>query len=856
MRRTGWTACALVAGVLALYANSLGHGFHYDDGHSLVDNEAVRTLGNTGRFFVDPGAFSAMPEARMYRPLLLLTYALNHAVGGDRPFGYHLVNVLLHAANAGLLWLLARRLLGSSGTALAAALLFATHPAISETVDYVSARSSSLAALFVLGGLLVVVAGAPGARARQHVALTGLAALALLAKSEGIALLPLAALCLLQTRAQVRAWTLLAGPAVAAVAYVAGTRQIIGKAFLEPVRSAAVQLGTQVKAIPFYAHTCLMPVRLSIEPQFTEAHGVSAAVAASLALCACLAGAVVVLRRLCPAAASGAAWFAVTLAPSSVVPLNVLVNEHRLYLPLAGGAILAAALLGAAGQRRRWFLPALLALWVALVVQRNGDWASEEAIWGDAVRKGPGMPRALVNLGKAYLEDGRYDEAIAASQRALALDPGLARAHYNIGTAHLQQRQYEEAVASYERALELEPHLMEALNNLGNAFKEQGLYWRAIEHYRRALGVFDHASLHHNLGSAFLAAGEADSAVAHFERARLLGSDNRETVEGLARALRQGERLAAAAQLLSRSLRRWPDDAELLALLGATQAALGHDGEALAAYRRAGLSEADARLRLGEGAQVRDDWARAMAQYKAGLEAAPADARLHDALGTARYALNDRDGALAAYRRAAELDPTFASAFRHIGLVYLRHHRVTEALAALERARDLEGGAAGPTWELLARAYADAGRPREAIAAYGRALELEPGRAEVYHNLAALLETTGAFARAEGLYRDAIERDPRFAQAHFNLGHLLLEQRRYAEAAQWIEKAIALEPGSAEAYVNLASACLNLGRHGAAAAAYERFLELHPADDELRRKVVRQLELLRAGRKSSPVSSD
>lgn len=832
--------------VFILYANTLGNNFHYDDTHSLIDNTSVRSLGNVGRFFLDPGSFSAMPDARMYRPLLLVTYAVNYAIDGYDAFGYHLFNVLLHAANACLVWHVARRVLGGHGTALTAALLFATHPVVSESVNYVSSRSTSLAALFVLGAVIALVDGSRRPSWRHHAALTVLAAAALLSKSVGVVLLPAAALWLWLLGPGTRAsWTLLVGPAVAAGAYVMGTRVIVGKALFEPVRTLGIQVATQLKAIPFYAYTNLMPAHLSVEPQFFEAPGVLGLVPLlALALTICMAAAVVVLRRMCPAAAFGAGWFAVTLAPSSVVSLNVLVNEHRLYLPLVGGVLLAGALLGSAGARLRAFAPALLAVWAVLVWQRNGDWVSEETIWLDAARKGPAMPRVHVNLGKGYLESERYEEAIVASRRGLALDPDISLAHYNIGTAYLSLERYEEAVASFEAALELQPGMMEALNNLGNSYQHQGRYELAIDTFREALAAYEWSQLHHNLGAAFLAAGSIDSALAHFQSAFDLTPADRETTEGLARALIKAERLQSAQRLLVGALREAPDDEELLRLLASAQMGMDRDHEALATFRRSGLTAAEAHLRIAGAARERHIWRRAREHYEAGLETAPEDARLLDGLGTVLVAEGEWRSALVLFRRAAEQDPVLATSFRNIGLVNLHHHRLSEALAALERARDLDTDD-GKTWELLGRAYALGERRSEAIAAYDRAIELQPARAELFHNLAVLHEANGQMKEAERLYRKAIRRDPEQEKALYNLGYLLLEQERWAEAVTVIEDLLEKAPGQVLAYVNLANAYLNLGDAEGAIEAYERFLILYNDDDDTRRKVQRQLLLLR-----------
>ena len=129
-----WTVLAVLA--LLAYHNSFDNSFHFDDSHSIVDNPHIRSLANIPRFFVDPAAFSVMPQGAMYRPLLLVSYALNYAVSGYEIASYHVVNFLLHVVNAGLVYLLGLRLLGCRRSALMGAALFAVHPVLSEPVNY------------------------------------------------------------------------------------------------------------------------------------------------------------------------------------------------------------------------------------------------------------------------------------------------------------------------------------------------------------------------------------------------------------------------------------------------------------------------------------------------------------------------------------------------------------------------------------------------------------------------------------------------------------------------------------------------------------------------------------------------
>src|SRR5262245_34662478 len=99
-RRAEWTAwclAALLAVVIgAAYSNSFGIGYRFDDWHVLENNPHVRSLANVPRFFVDANTTSVLHENKDLRPVLMTTFALNHAVSGDEPWSWHLLNVVLH----------------------------------------------------------------------------------------------------------------------------------------------------------------------------------------------------------------------------------------------------------------------------------------------------------------------------------------------------------------------------------------------------------------------------------------------------------------------------------------------------------------------------------------------------------------------------------------------------------------------------------------------------------------------------------------------------------------------------------------------------------------------------------------
>ncbi len=509
---------ALVAVVilgLAAYLPSLGNPFHYDDFHSLVDNPHIRTWASLPAFFTSPEVFSSDPRAAMYRPLVLVSYAVNYSLSGDAPWSYHALNLAVHLAVAWAVYRLGRRWTGGPAGAVMAMAVVALHPINSEAVNYVSSRSESLCALFLLLALLAYDRGlgAAGAEAGapppvgRHWRLLGPLALAasLLAKSVGIALLPLLPLW--------RAWRW-AGPALApadpgavaaaaaatapaaavtgdgprvltwlartwrhdrlywlvGLAYLGSTRQLLSTALVEQaVRPLGAQLLTQTKALVYYVYLMLVPVSLSVDHQFVVARTPWQPVVLLALACMGSGGWLVWRGRdwLGPGWRLWLLWPLVILLPTLVVPLNVLVNEHRLYLP----SVAAGLGMGWLWEQRRWSarrLPLALAAAGLLTMavlsgQRTFVWSSGERLWQDALAKGPLMPRPRIEWADRLKEAGRPAAAMAEYQRALSSYPEALTvldrvvAWNNLGATCLAAGRFVDAVNAYQQALALDP---------------------------------------------------------------------------------------------------------------------------------------------------------------------------------------------------------------------------------------------------------------------------------------------------------------------------------------------------------------------------------------------------------------
>jgi tetratricopeptide (TPR) repeat protein len=692
-----WTLILPAVAAFCVYANSLPGTFHYDDHHSIVRNPHIRDLANLPRFFVDPSTFSGDTDKGMYRPVLLTSLAANHAVHGYDPAGYHAVNLALHGLAAALLCGLVMRLSASTAVGLAAGLVFAVHPLTAEPVNYVSSRSELLLGVFVLACLWAHVAG------RRGLALVA-CGLALLSKATAVMLLPLLIV--------VDRWVLRRGPDGLrgsasryagyfglTVAYLVAivVNGYLTRSVAAPVRDLPTQWLTQLKAPAYYLRLLAVPQPLSVEPAFTESATFSGVVVVGLLFV--LSAAWLLWQGCARRVAAGSAGLVVgaglLLLPTSGMPLNMLVNERRLYLV---AALLTVALVGLVRRRT----PALLAVVVLslLTVQRNEAWASPVRLWEAARTAGSSSYRMWVNLGKAYQEEGRTDEAEAAYRRALELDDRYADAWNNLAVVAHAQGRVADAISLYEEALRRDDSMEE---------------------------------IHLNLADAYLALGQPDEAERVYERALALDPANGRAWNNLGELRMALRRPQAALVAFDRAADLLPDRFEPHNNRGNALDGLGRRAEAAEAYRRAldlGQGEAGrgaVHANLGETLRRLGD-ARAAAHLDSAVLQQPTPA-VFDYRARLAWDEGRMDDAAADWRRSVDLDPQRASAWTGLGEVALRRGDAVTAAAAFARALS-EGESLRARWGLaLARDRSGhVAAARDAYAAYLDAAPKSDGR--------------------------------------------------------------------------------------------------------------------------------
>jgi len=549
-----WPLFFLVVITAVCYINSLHGDFVFDD-MVLVFSPAMLNI----HALHDIAAYADGP-----RMILFLTYGLNHYFGGLNPFGYHLVNVVLHVVNVLLVYgilLTALRQVGSRNpmkAAYAGALIFAVHTLFSSAVSYVAGRSSVLCATFYFSSVLVFLKGLDASRRSSRIvnfALSGVFfLLAWWTKQEAITLpLLLAGIIFLRTEKVDWRWitALAATPLIAAFmirkqlsamfASIAANEQLVRAGF-GTILSTPVFFRTYVTAaVTYYLPRLVIPVHLSADPDIpTVDYWYSPEFIFSLLLLFALVWLILRFKKSQPLISLGIAALLVSpVMAYAIIPLPDVVLEHRAYIPGLGIAFLAAWLFQWMDRNyARAASPAFATLAIVLMgmtISQNRVWANNIALWEDAAAKAPQKARTHFNLAQSYQNVGRYPDALREYDRALLLKPDLFAAYSNMSGILLEQGQLDKARTVLQKVTSLAPNFSEGFVNLGVLYVRTHQPDKAVEVLNRAIELApDSYTAYFNRAEALTLKGDFKTALGGYKEAVRLRPDVPQIRMGLA----------------------------------------------------------------------------------------------------------------------------------------------------------------------------------------------------------------------------------------------------------------------------------------------------------------------------------
>lgn len=604
--------------VAAVFPLALLGKFQWDDYPLLVDNSAYRGLAWSNLRWM----FSTNLMGH-YMPVTWMTYGLDYVLWGVDPFGYHLTNLALHAANTTLVYVVALRLFhtvwvrsltdGADSLRIGAALtalLFGVHPLRVESVVWITERLDLVCGFFYLLAILMYLRSVEaestdvrGSR-RYYWAAVGMFVLALLSKSMAVTLpvvlLVLDAYPLRRLRPGVHGWAtpgpwriwqekvpfVLAGALVSIVAF--WTLLSFAPATSWERLGLLERVAVSAHSLVFYLQKTLLPLGLSplyelfLPVRPSDWRFLLSGVAVLL-----ITGVAFALRPRWPGLLAVWIGYGVMLFP--VVGIfhkgHQLAADRYSYLPSIGWALLAGgvvvlALRRSARSGRRALAVILIFSTIPLLVfatwRQVKIWQDGVTLWRHAVRLDPASPIAAANLGWELRARGDLAEAIEQCERALLLRPDYADAHLNLGLARVAQGRAAEAERHFRRALEITPRSIPIQSGLGSLLEAEGRLDEAIGHFRLALQIDPHsARAHNNLGVALARSGRTGEALAEFSQAVRLDRDFAQAQNNLGLALAHMGRLTEARDHFLAAIRSEPGFQEAQRNLAHTRRLLG-----------------------------------------------------------------------------------------------------------------------------------------------------------------------------------------------------------------------------------------------------------------------------------------
>ena len=650
----------IIAAGIIVYFNSFDGVFLYDDEHSIVKNPHIRKLWPLSEAMSVPLANRGATVSG--RPILSLSFAINYALFGKDPWGYHLVNLAIHICAGLLLFGIVRRTLclekfrkhyghGALWPALAVALLWVVHPVQSESVTYIVQRAESMMGMFFLLTLYCAIRGFQSGRRYLWYVPSILSCALGMGTKEVMVAAPVIVLLYDyifisrslkdSVRRRLVFYVVLAATWIIPITQILLTRKMISVdlQIIDPLKYALTQPGV----ILYYLKLSIWPSPLVMDYNWPTADSITGVFPAGFVILSMLVmtGWGLIRRRWFGFVG---AWFFFILAPSSsFVPTAQNLHVHRMYLSLAaiivpvvavGKHLLQKMLAGRLDNRRlgavgAGFVLVITAILGSLTYERNKAYYSAHALWSDNVENRPESKIAHFNFGLILDEEGKVEQAKAEYEHAIRIDPNYFDVRTNLGIIFASQGNLDRARNEFEHEIRINPNHIEARYNLGNVFLAQGDLAKATAEYEYAIGIQPgrtksnleaYINSHINLGVVLTQQGRPDKAMAYYEKALVIDPNNTIAMSNLALLLatcpddnlRNGARaIKLAEQACNITGYRVP---RLLDTLATTYAEAGRFAEAVETATKA-LDLAQ--LQNNSAAQIEQIRLR-LEQYKAG----------------------------------------------------------------------------------------------------------------------------------------------------------------------------------------------------------------------------------------------
>ncbi|MBN3038161.1 MAG: tetratricopeptide repeat protein [Candidatus Omnitrophica bacterium] len=629
----------------AVYGNSLGGKFIWDDEFLVQENIFIKDLSHIGKFFDRGIGAGAGEKYGFYRPLQMVTYMIDYAFWKLDVKGYHIGSIIYHILAALSLFWLVHILFDDWLISLSTALLFVVHPVHTEAVTYISGRSDSLTLLFMLLCLVFYLKTLTSGNIVSYLLALLAYVLALLSRESAL-ILPL--FILLYHYCFGKRFNLLSFMPIAGIAFI---YLVVRFTFLKELQTYLTHTSTLWQRLPGFFIAIVNYIRLLFLPlglhmEYSNRLFPLANTKAIIGIFI-LGGLLVYAykkRQSNSLVSFGLFWFFLGLVPvSGLYPINAYMAEHWLYLPSIGIFLIVAKGLSVLREKKGRVLSTipfvvLLVFYSSLTIRQNTYWNEPISFYQRTLKYAPYSEKAHYNLGNEYKANEDYQKAIALYKKTIEIDPEYIKAYNNLGLAYHSIDEKDQAEAVYLKTIEIDPEYAKPYNNLGRVYEDKGQNQKAITYYTKAIEIDpDYSTAYYNMGIAY-----------------------------------------------------YPLDVQ----------------KSIAAYKKATEIDpqyAKAHYNLGLVYYKMGKFEQSIESYKKALASDPANEKTYNNLANVYFSLQKYEQAIANYKKAIEVKPVYPQAYSNMAFSYLKNKQYKQALEAFNRAKDM--GVVNPNVERALRAY-------------------------------------------------------------------------------------------------------------------------------------------------------
>jgi tetratricopeptide (TPR) repeat protein len=726
-----WVLIAIILCGFALYFVPIQSTSFCDDDHASIEkNAAIKTIDI-------PKIFTAFNT----RSLVGLSFALNYKCCALHPFGYRLINLLIHCLNAFLVYLLVKTTLYLYSAhkpvlfcrlgwpAFLASMLFLCHPIQTEPVNFITQRFVLMGTFFYLLTLFLYIQYR--CQFKKGYLIAGMAsAIAAMFCKEFVVTLPLMLVLydFYFLDALVEPWwkrcsrvlpffviilivpilLLRTPPETIGVANIADSYFIPrgdtqGFENHVDITRARYSIGrqqyflTELHVMCTYVRLLFLPIHQNLDYDYPLSSKMDNKTALCGVFLLCLLALAVVTYKSYRLVSFGILWFFIALSvESSFIPIGDVIAEYRLYLAGFGFVILVMSLIYMRRvdvKKLNMVMAAILIGCSILTYQRNQVWKSEFTLLNDTIRKSPHKARLYNNRGLIYDKEDDLINAISDYNKAIAINPSNALFYYNRGRTYAKPGDFIQAMSDYNKSIALNPKYADAYNNRALIYDKQGAFPQAMFDFNKAIETDpDDADAYSNRGVSYTKRNNFTQAMLDFNKAIKLDPQN------------------------------------------------------VGAYNNRGLTY-----------EKQGNFTQALSNYDKVIKINPSDAEGYYNRGRVYAKLNNFTQAISDYNKTIELSPKYAQAYNNRGGIYCQQGNFAKGLSD-----------------------------------FNKVIEINSNYADAYYNRGIFYDNQGNFTQALSDYNKAIEINPQYALAYNNRAVLYYQLKEYDKAWADVHKVEAL----------------------------------------------------------------